>query len=158
MHAIREATADDLPAICVLGQEVNLLHHEAWPRVFAAPADPDRDAPHWRQSISSASATTFIAEQSGNAIGFITVFLADDPSPLLQPGRIARIGSVCVTAPHRGQGVGRALMAQAECWAFERGAQDIRLNVWAFNEAALRFYDELGYGVRSHVLGKSLAP
>jgi len=154
---IREAIAEDLPAICVLGQELNLLHHEVWPQIFAAPADPSRDATHWQQSIGSANATTFVAEDLGQLIAFITVFFVTDSSPLLQPAPYVRIGSICVVAHHRGHGIGRALMAQAERWASERGADDIRLHVWGFNQAALRFYDELGYGVRSHVLGKVLS-
>jgi GNAT superfamily N-acetyltransferase len=72
--------------------------------------------------------------------------------------RYARVGSVCVSERLRGQGIGGLLMAQAEQWACERGATDMRLNVWAFNSKALQFYAELGYAIRSHYLGKPLAP
>ena len=37
-----------------------------------------------------------------------------------------------------------------------RGASYLRLSVWAFNEAALRFYEQLGHGVHSRILGKEL--
>ncbi|NSL54266.1 GNAT family N-acetyltransferase [Uliginosibacterium sp. IMCC34675] len=67
-----------------------------------------------------------------------------------------RIGSVGVAAEHRGKGVGRALVALAEAWAARRGAADMRLQVWSFNERAMALYEELGYSVRSHVLGKRL--
>jgi ribosomal protein S18 acetylase RimI-like enzyme len=155
--AIREATAADLPAICVLGQEVNRMHHEAWPRVFAAPSDPHRDAPHWQQSIANANATTFVGEQAGQLVGFITVSLVTESSPLLQASQLARVGTVCVAAALRGRGIGRVLMHRAEQWALQRGASYLRLNVWAFNEAAQRFYEELGYGVHSRILGKELS-
>jgi ribosomal protein S18 acetylase RimI-like enzyme len=154
---LREARAEDLPAICVLGQEANLLHHEAWPQVFAPPSDPSRDAPHWQQSIAKPDAVTFVAEQSGQVIAFITVSLVTESNPLLQSVLVARIGSVCVSAQFRRHGIGRSLMARTEQWAHERGARDIRLNVWAFNAEALRFYEGLGYAVRSHLLGKVLS-
>ena len=154
---LREATAEDLPAICVLGQEVNLLHHEAWPQVFAPPSEPGRDAAHWQQSIAKPDAAAFVAEQSGQVIAFITVSLVAESNPLLQPMLVARVGSVCVSAQFRRGGIGRSLMARVEQWAHERGASDIRLNVWAFNAEALRFYEELGYAVRSHFLGKVLS-
>jgi GNAT superfamily N-acetyltransferase len=157
LPAICEATAEDLSAICLLGQEVNLLHHEAWPQIFAAPSDPTRDAPHWQQSIANPNATTFVVEHASQIIAFITVFLVTESGPLLQPVPFARVGSICVGARHRGRGIGKALMAQAERWALERGASDMRLNVWAFNQAALRFYEELGYGVRLHSPGKALS-
>jgi GNAT superfamily N-acetyltransferase len=151
---IREATAQDLHAICLLGQEVNRLHHDAWPRIFAPPTQPAHDASHWQQSIAKPDATTFVAEQSGEVVAFITVSLAVESNPLLQPMRVARIGSVCVTASVRRHGIGRALMARVEQWAHERAAADIWLNVWAFNAEALRFYESLGYAVRSHGMGK----
>lgn len=105
---VREATPEDLPAICALGEAVNALHHEVWPQVFAEPGDPLRHAAHWRQSIAAEQATVFVVEQA------------------------------------------------AEAWARQRGAPDIRLNVWAFNQRALALYEELGYEVRSQVLGKRL--
>jgi GNAT superfamily N-acetyltransferase len=155
--AIREATAAELPAICVLGQEVNRLHHEAWPRVFAAPSEPGRDAPHWQQSIGNPNATAFVSDHADQVVAFITVFLVRETSPLLQPVLLARVGSVCVAAHLRGRGIGQSLMRTAEQWAVQRGASYLRLNVWGFNGEALRFYEKLGYGVHSHILGKELS-
>jgi len=154
--SLREATPDDLPAICGLGEAVNALHHEAWPQVFAEPGDPLRHAAHWRQSIATEQATVFVVERAGQVIGFVTVGLQQDNHLLLQPTRYARIGSISVAPDCQGQGLGRRLMQAAEAWARQRGAPDIRLNVWAFNQRALALYEELGYEVRSQVLGKRL--
>ena len=132
------------------------MHHEAWPRVFAAPSDPSLDAPHWQQSIANPNASTFVGDQAGEIVAFVTVFLVTESSPLLQPSQFARVGTVCVAAHLRGRGIGRLLMQRAEHWALQRGASYLRLNVWAFNEEALRFYEELGYGVHSRILGKEL--
>ena len=49
-------------------------------------------------------------------------------------------------------------MKGAENWAAARGAADVRLNVWTFNEDAVRLYRDLGYEVRSQTMGKSIAP
>ena len=152
----REAELRDLPAICALGQVVNLLHHDTWPSIFAPQSDPLRDASHWRQSIDQPNATTFVAEHSGELIAFVTVMLVDESKSLLQPMRYAHVGSVCVAKPFRGKGMGKQLMSLAEHWAVGRGAEDMRLNVWAFNESALAFYRDLGYQVRSLFLGKRL--
>jgi ribosomal protein S18 acetylase RimI-like enzyme len=35
---------------------------------------------------------------------------------------------------------------------------ELRLNVWAFNDSALRLYRELGYEMRMHTLAKPLIP
>jgi ribosomal protein S18 acetylase RimI-like enzyme len=156
MPLYREATHDDLGPICVLGEAVNALHHEAWPHVFAAGGDPKRHADHWQQSIGTEKATAFVCEHEASIVGFVTVAVTQDQHSLLRAEPYGRVGSVCVAETHRGRGIGRALMLQAEQWAQARGASDIRLTVWRFNERALRLYAELGYDMRSHQLGKRL--
>jgi ribosomal protein S18 acetylase RimI-like enzyme len=155
----REAGESDLPAICALGMQVNALHHDAFPRHFAPPADPGRDSAHWAASLAQPMATTFVAElASGPLAGFITVAVQDENHTLLQPMRIGRIGTVGVTAEWRGHGMGRALMQRAQDWVLARGATELRLHVWAFNEPARRLYEELGYELRMLTLAKPLAP
>ncbi len=157
MLLYREALQEDLAAICSLGEEVNVLHHDAWPHIFSGPGDPMRHASHWQQSIGVAKATTFVGEAEARIVGFVTVFHSQDASPLINPVSYARVGSICVAQEHRGSGVGRTLMRHAEQWAVQRGLSDLRLHVWDFNQRAMNLYAELGYEVRSHVLGKRLA-
>ncbi len=97
-----------------------------------------------------------MAEKSGVPLGFITAMVSDEKHSLLQPIRTARVNSVCVDPSCRGHGLGTLLMAAAESWAMGQGAVDIQVVVWAFNKNALRLYEELGYGVRAHTMGKSL--
>jgi ribosomal protein S18 acetylase RimI-like enzyme len=156
MVSYREATCDDLPYVCALGDQVNAVHHAAWPHIFAGAGVPERDREHWLQSIGRDTAATFVAEEGGQIIGFVTVGLVTESHTLLQPLRYARVGSIGVDASRRGGGIGSKLMAVAENWGIARGAQEMRLNVWAFNEAAMSMYAELGYEVRSHLLGKTL--
>jgi ribosomal protein S18 acetylase RimI-like enzyme len=159
MIRYREATEADLDAICALGMQVNLLHHEAFPRVFAGPADPRRDAVHWTASIAQPMAATFVAEPQGAALaGFVTVAVGDETHSLFQSQRNGRVGTLGVSPEWRGQGIGRALMQHAQDWASARGAMELRLNVWAFNDSALRLYRELGYEMRMHTLAKPLIP
>lgn len=158
MSRYREATAHDLAAICSLGMQVNALHHEALPHLFAPPADPLRDATHWAASIAQPAATTFVAEHaSGQLAGFVTVAIVDEAHSLLQPMRFGRVGTLGVSAEWRGQGIGRMLMQHAQDWAAARGSRELRLNVWAFNEAAQHLYRELGYELRLQTLAKPLA-
>jgi ribosomal protein S18 acetylase RimI-like enzyme len=153
----REATSDDLHSVCVLGQEINAIHHAAWPEVFAPSGDPTRDEGLWREMIGAPDATTFVAQIADAVIGFVNVmFVARDKNPLLQPISYARVGSVGVAEGHRGQGIGTELMRRAEEWAAAKGAKHLTLNVWAFNKRALEMYEELGYEVRSHSMGKRL--
>jgi ribosomal protein S18 acetylase RimI-like enzyme len=154
----REATIDDLCAICVLGQEINAIHHDAWPDVFAPSSDPSRDEGLWAEMIGQPNATSLVAQCDDEVVGFVNVlFVERDKNPLLQPISFARVGSIGVAEAHRGRGIGRELMRQAEAWASARGARHLSLNVWAFNERAVDLYRKLGYDVRSHSMGKRLA-
>jgi ribosomal protein S18 acetylase RimI-like enzyme len=156
MAVIREATDADLASICSLGEEVNAIHHEAFPAIFAGAGLPNRDRAHWGSSIGKTDSACFVAAADNAVVGFVTVAAIDENHSLLQSGRFGRIGSVGVTESMRGRGIGKALMRQAEAWAADRGATELRLTVWAFNEPALALYRELGYDVRSHQLAKVL--
>jgi GNAT superfamily N-acetyltransferase len=63
--------------------------------------------------------------------------------------RHAHIFLLYVIPSHRRQGIGSALMHQAENWARSRGDRQIGLQVFQSNHAALSLYDQLGYQTRS---------
>jgi ribosomal protein S18 acetylase RimI-like enzyme len=156
MRIYREATEPDLSAICALGQEVNGIHYQAFPQVFASAGEIERDAAHWMSSIGKQDATTFVAEESGSLVGFVNVSIVTESHSLLQPMRFGRVASVGITEHKRGLGIGRELMALAQDWVAHRGGVEVRLDVWAFNSHALHVYEELGYEVRSFILAKPL--
>lgn len=157
MPLYREATPDDIAGISRLGQLLNDMHHQAWPQIFASAEDVRRDGANWRRAIGAANATTFVAQEGSELIGFISVYLISETHSFFNPMRYAHVGSICVDETRRGEGVGRTLMLLAEQWAQEKGAVDMRLTVWAFNEGAQRLYEELGYGIRSVSMGKQLS-
>jgi ribosomal protein S18 acetylase RimI-like enzyme len=152
----REAKESDIVAICELGEEVNAVHHHAFPQIFAGPGERDRDAAHWLNGISKPDAITFVAEESESILGFVNVSIVNETHSLLKPLRFGRVGSLSVTENRRGQGIGRELMIRAQEWVTSRGGTEVRLNVWAFNTRALRMYEELGYETRSLFLAKEL--
>jgi GNAT superfamily N-acetyltransferase len=153
----RRAVAEDLPVICALGQIVNALHHAAWPELFAGPSDAARDEPHWRASLEGPQAVAFVAVADATVVGFVTAAWNDETNPLVQPIRVARVHTLCVVPAWQRHGVGRALMAEAERWASDVGALEVRLNVWSFNRTARDVYEALGYCNRSSQLAKRLA-
>lgn len=56
----------------------------------------------------------------------------------------------------RRQGIGRETMLLAEDFARSQGATAIRLNVFAYNDGAIRLYDGLGYATASMFKQKRL--
>jgi ribosomal protein S18 acetylase RimI-like enzyme len=137
-------------------EEINAIHHQAFPAIFAGPGPVERDRAHWGSGIGRAGYACYVAEEAGTVVGFVAAAVINETHSLLQPARIVRIGSVGVAAHMRGQGIGSALMRHAEIWASQVGASELRLNVWAFNEPALSMYRELGYELHSYNFAKVL--
>lgn len=66
------------------------------------------------------------------------------------------IWDVAVHESFRGRGIGKATMQLAEEFARSQGAGSIRLNVFAYNEPAIRLYERLGYETASMHMHKVL--
>ena len=63
------------------------------------------------------------------------------------------VWDVAVHEEFRGQGIGRTTMQLAEEFARAHGAQALQLNVFAYNTAAIRLYEDLGFTATSmHML------
>ncbi|WP_315791359.1 GNAT family N-acetyltransferase [Fischerella sp. JS2] len=70
--------------------------------------------------------------------------------------RHAHIFLLYVVPKHRRRGIATALMQYAEDWATNRGDQQMGLQVFQSNQAALNLYSRLGYQTQSLWLKKLL--
>lgn len=71
--------------------------------------------------------------------------------------RHAQIFLLYVAPAHRRQGIGAALMQQAEQWAIARGDRKMGLQVFQSNQPAVTLYKRLGYEVQSLGMMKPLS-
>jgi GNAT superfamily N-acetyltransferase len=96
----------------------------------------------------------FVADQDGRAIGWVHVKLAVS----LASSRTADIGGLVIDEAHRSSGIGAALLAAAEAWARDRGAETMVVRTRITRERAHRFYEREGYALAktSHVFEKRL--
>jgi ribosomal-protein-alanine N-acetyltransferase len=91
-----------------------------------------------RNLLRSPSAYCAGAYQRGELVGSMVVLFRSN-------SRSARVHSLAVSAPARGLGIGRQMMARAEREARMRSCDRMRLEVRMDNMPALRFYESLGY-------------
>jgi ribosomal protein S18 acetylase RimI-like enzyme len=91
----------------------------------------------------------FTVEADGDDAGWLWI----GPSP---EGGSWWVWDIAVHEPYRGRGIGRATMRLAEDVARSQGASVMRLNVFAYNTAAIRLYDSLGYETASMHKQKAL--
>ena len=105
------------------------------------PATAEETARRLLQVSGQSEHVVYVAEIDRKLIGWIHVFvnhslLADTP---------AEIAGLIVDESHRGRGVGRVLMEQAERWAMEHGCHSVRLRSNVLRSSAHVFYERLGY-------------
>lgn len=149
---IRTGSMDDYDAILCIGIPVLALHARAVPGRFRVDSDA-LPADYFRSLIDSMEATVLVAVVDDEVVGFTTLRIEQSPPfPMLLPRRTAFMDLLTVDESRRGQGVGRQLMDAAVVWAREQDAHTLELNVYAFNVAAVEFYERQGLRTIRHTM------
>jgi len=134
----RRANLDDCDAVIALWQACGLTR--PW-------NDPAAD---FERAVSGMTSDIVLLEHDGQLAA--AVMVGDD-------GHRGWVYYLGVAPACRKQGLGRQMMAAAEHWLRDRNAPKIQLMVRDDNEAAIGFYQALGYEVQPVVtMGKRLGP
>ena len=144
---IRKATEQDIPRLMELLHQVNMLHHDLRPDLFK-PHTTKYDEAQLRLLLSDESTPVFVYEQK-SVLGYAFVRIEQTRGDrLLQDRRTLYLDDLCVDETARGKHVGSLLFDYVRRWAEMNDCQSVTLNVWAGNDAALRFYQKAGMHIR----------
>ncbi len=139
--AIRPAVTADLPRMEKLLDDIDELHREALPWVFAKRAEPRLvDA-----FVSEADHAAFIAESAGTLAGLTFLFVREIGGGVVRPARMATLDTLVVGTRFRRQGIGRRLVEAGIAWAHDVGANRVELGVYEFNGPARAFWESVGF-------------
>lgn len=144
---IRRAEIKDIPGIIELLHQVNMVHHVLRPDLFK-PHTTKYNEQELEALIGNDSKPIFVFEDGaifGHAFCMITEVMDDK---LLQNIKTLYIDDICVDEKARGQHVGKALYEFVHDYAKSIGCNNITLNVWEGNDAALSFYRNMGMKVQ----------
>ncbi len=142
---IRFANESDLPRVNELRQQVNDLHVSGAPEIFR-PGFNEELQQHLLMVFSSEDRAVLVAEGTDNIVGFACLkFVNRAESAYRKALHYLDVDEFGVDEGHRRQGIGRTLFERIRELAKERGYQRIELNMWSFNEGALRFYEAIGF-------------
>ena len=97
-----------------------------------------------------------VAKFDGELVGICT--FSPDGFILDAPVQVWEIADVWVEPHARRKGIATALIRQCEHECKMRGADEVKLTVYALNEGALGLYQSLGYDISSHTLSRNLNP
>jgi ribosomal protein S18 acetylase RimI-like enzyme len=150
MTEIRKAEKKQAAQIVGLLEYIFALHKKGRPDVFA-----DTDSPKYTEEdvcrlIDDENYRIISAEEDGRVVGYMIAELVDGSKhPHMRSVKTLYIDDICVDEAYAHKGVGTALFEEAKRIGKELGCVRIDLNVWAFNEGAIKFYEKMGMTVSS---------
>jgi GNAT superfamily N-acetyltransferase len=159
---IRLAGKEDLEALCRLYIEFHEFHVLGVPDRLRSLGDPAKYdcselLPKLEKIIKQEDSVIFLAEVGEKPIGLAEVYIREDkPDPARACRRYGHLQSLVVNQRSRKQGIGKKLVSYAEGWAKEKGAIEIQLDMWEFDEGPLDFYQNLGYRTLRRTLVREL--
>lgn len=96
--------------------------------------------------------SALVAEKEGRIVGLLTLHI----TPVIhRAGAVGRVTNLVVTSHLHGQGVGRALMDEAEKRLWDKGCVMIEVTSNMKRVDAHAFYEKLGYEQTSFRFGKA---
>ena len=144
---IRKANKNDIRRIIELLHQVNMVHHVLRPDLFK-PHTTKYDEQELETMFNEESKPIFVYDD-GMVWGYAFCQITEvKDNQLLEDIKTLYIDDICVDEVARGKHVGKALFEYVRNYAKTIGCNNITLNVWEGNEAALSFYRNMGMKVQ----------
>lgn len=149
---IRDAAETDLPALCLLLQQLAIdAAASTPPSVARAREEPDQPSDAQRRAFASLRAlpglNLLVVEEAGRVVGTAMLLVVESIAGGARPR--ATIDDVVVDSAFRGRGLGALLIRRCMDLARARGVRKLQLASNVRRTAAHRFYERLGF-VPSH--------
>ncbi len=143
--AIRYARRDELDEVNRIRLQVNDLHVSGRPDIFRA-GFCDELKNHVYEKLDAEDSDVIVALEDQKIVGFASVEYIKRPESAYCLARsVYRVEEFGVDVHHRRKGIGRKLIAWIGEDARQKGFDRVDLDMWAFNESALKFYEAIGF-------------
>ncbi len=144
---VRSANLKDLDQINYLRKQVNDIHVENRPDIFR-PGFCQELQDYAMEMINAADKDILVCERDGIICGIICAeYIHRKESPYNKEHCFYHIEEIVVDEKCRRQGIATELMDFAKSEAKRLGMPRVVLDVWAFNDDALAFYESVGMHV-----------
>lgn len=142
---VRKATEKDIPKLLDLLVQVDMVHHNGRPDIFKGPATKYNEE-ELKAIIQNEGTPVFVCVDEndiplGHAFCIHKQVVGDS---VLTDIRTLYIDDICVDSDARGKHVGKTLYDYVIAYAGRQGFYNVTLNVWSFNQAAMKFYEAMG--------------
>ena len=142
---IRRATADDIPGLVRLLEQVLAVHHNGRPDLFKSGVRKYTDGELTALLADDTRPVFAAVDDNDYMLGYaFCVFQQHLNNNILTDIRTLYIDDLCVDENCRGQHIGARLYEYVLNFARESGCYNVTLNVWSLNESAMAFYKKMG--------------
>ena len=144
---IRRANEGDIKRIVELLHQVNMVHHVLLPDLFK-PHTTKYSEQELSLLLEDGSKPIFIYDD-GTLLGYAFCQVSEiRDNQLLEDIKTLYIDDICVDENARGKHIGKSLYEYVRNYAQSIKCNNITLNVWEGNDAAYRFYKNMGMQVQ----------
>ena len=144
---IRKANTKDIQRIIELLHQVNMVHHVIRPDLFK-PHTTKYNELELEALLDDEDKPIFVFDDA-MVLGYAFCQVSEvKGTQLLEDIKTLYIDDICVDENARGKHVGKALYEYVRDYAKSIGCNNITLNVWEGNDAALQFYRNMGMKVQ----------
>lgn len=142
---IRYATSEELERVNVLRRQVNEVHCNGRPDIFKSGFCSELQE-YIYTLWESDNSDVIVALRNGEICGYACVDYVEKPeSPYNLSRRFYHINEFGVDEKYRRQGVATELFNFIKKEATNKNFDKLELDMWEFNEEALKFYESVGF-------------
>ncbi|MCL2015344.1 MAG: GNAT family N-acetyltransferase [Defluviitaleaceae bacterium] len=153
---IRLAKPWDIKGILRLLAQIADLHRQNRPDIFKETGEKYTQS-ELEQMLADETAPIFVAVNNQNKVlGYCFCNTRKTDHPMLKETKRLHIDDFCVDTAMQGKGIGKKLFARVLEFAQTQQITQIELNVWAFNENAIKFYENLGFAAQRVKMERNL--
>lgn len=149
---IRYMLSSDYSEVHDMLLSLHNLHKEAKPDLFKS-MDSLYTYEQYLEMIENEKYICFVSSQDKNILGICISQIVEHP---LFKDVILHIDDLYVKKEARSQGIATGLFEATQKEGKRKGATRIQLNVWEFNQSAIRFYEKRNMTIQSYTYSKKL--
>ena len=140
------ARESEWEAVKALSVQIHDLHAAWRPDIYFHCDEPYPKA-KFLEDIHTRS--VYVAKVSGVVVGYVVLAILRKGGPGTVEKKQLRLESICVHETRRGQGIGKAMVADVRALAKAFGCQEVILGVHPENDGAVGFYQKCGFRIRT---------
>lgn len=138
---IRPATLHDIPTLLKFEQGVINAERPFDPTLIAG----DIKYYDLELFITSPDVEFLVAEIDGELVGSGYARIKQSEKVYFDFERFAYLGFMYVLPQYRGRGINQAIIEELKKWSLKQGLTELRLQVYADNEGAIKAYEKVGF-------------